>query len=137
MKALQTSVTLAVGALLASAAAPAAQANPFGFSELPSGYQQAAQQQQEMRCGGKDKANKKADKEMKCGEGKCGEAYQEKRAKHQAEGKCGEGKCGEAMSEKMREKMREKMDAKKKGKAEQEMKCGEGKCGEGKCGEQR
>ena len=47
--------------------------NPFGLSELGSGYMQLAS----------------SHKEGKCGEGKCGG---EKKA--EAEGKCGEGKCG-------------------------------------------
>jgi len=113
MKAMKKSVSVAVGALLVSAAGVTASANPFGFTELPGGYQQEQQQQQkqEMRCGG-NKDTKKA-KEGKCGEGKCGE------------GKCGGDKAMEKMDEKAKERMSEKA---------KEGKCGEGKCGEGKCG---
>jgi uncharacterized low-complexity protein len=68
----KTPLALAIGAaftvsLTASAATYAAE-NPFGYSDLSSGYHIV---------------NK--DEEGKCGEGKCGE------------GKCGEGKCGEGM----------------------------------------
>lgn len=113
MKAMKKSVSAAVGTLLIGAASASVGANPFGYAELPGGYQQAQQQQQEMRCGG-DKATKK-DK-PKHHEGKCGE------------GKCGEGKCGE-------DKAKAEAEAKAKMKdKQQEGKCGEGKCGEGKCG---
>jgi len=84
---------------LATAPVSADTANPFGMSDLTSGYQQVAEGKcGEGKCGGSKK------KEAKCGEGKCGA---KKKAKK--EGKCGEGKCG---------------GAKKK-----EAKCGEGKCG--------
>jgi len=84
---------------LATAPVSADTANPFGMSDLTSGYQQVAEGKcGEGKCGGAKK------KEAKCGEGKCGA---KKKAKK--EGKCGEGKCG---------------GAKKK-----EAKCGEGKCG--------
>jgi uncharacterized low-complexity protein len=74
------------------AATPIAQAdqNPFGVSEMSSGYM-LAEAEAEGKCGegkcGEGKCGEKKDKEGKCGEkdkeGKCGE------------GKCGEGKCGE------------------------------------------
>jgi uncharacterized low-complexity protein len=93
------------GGLLAAGSANAAD-NPFGLSELGSGYMQVAAHHEgkcgEGKCGG---AKPKAE-EGKCGEGKCGGAKTQT-----MEGKCGEGKCGGA-----------------KPKAE------EGKCGEGKCG---
>ena len=100
MNSMKKSVQLAVGALLASAATmPVAQANPFGFTELPGGYQQAEQLK---------KQDAEPPKEHKCGEGKCGEAHKEemkkKKEEKAKEHKCGEGKCGEG-------------------------KCGEGKCG--------
>ena len=67
-----TPIAAALGAAFAMslAAAPvsADTANPFGMSDLNSGYQQVA--------------------EGKCGEGKCGGDKAKK------EGKCGEGKCG-------------------------------------------
>lgn len=99
-----TPIATALGAAfaLSLAAAPvsADTANPFGMSDLTSGYQQVA----EGKCGeGKCGAKKKAKKEGKCGgdkksEGKCGG---DKKAegkcggdKKKKEGKCGEGKCG-------------------------------------------
>ena len=92
------------GGLLAAGGVNAA-ANPFGLSELGSGYMQVA----EAKCG--------AQPMPKAEEGKCGGA---KPAAMPAEGKCGgqpapkaeEGKCGG------------KPDAKP----------AEGKCGEAKCG---
>ncbi len=92
---LKKSLAVAMGATFAAAmaAAPIANAdsNPFGMSNLPSGYMQVAA---EGKCGeGKDKKEGKCGegkdkKEGKCGEGKCGEG----KAK---EGKCGEGKAKE------------------------------------------
>ncbi|MGD2084451.1 MAG: low-complexity protein [Chromatiales bacterium] len=91
-----------VGTLGMSGLAGAAD-NPFGLSELDSGYMQLAS----------------SHGEGKCGEGKCGEGMMEK---EKAEGQCGEGmvekekaegQCGEGMMEK------EKTEGK----------CGEGKCG--------
>ena len=102
-----------VGSLSAINVAGAAE-NPFGATQLDSGYMVLA-------------SSHEGGKEGKCGEGKCGEG------KEKMEGKCGgdkekaegekemEGKCGE-------------------GKEKMEGKCGEGKCGgdkeksEGKCG---
>lgn len=113
MNSMKKSVQLAVGALLASAATmPMAQANPFGYTELPGGYQQAEQV--------KD-SKAEPPKEHKCGEGKCGE-----------------GKCGDEHRAEMKKKKKAAMksapkEADKDAKAE-EHKCGEGKCGEGKCG---
>ncbi|MGB0237298.1 MAG: hypothetical protein ACPG4B_00440 [Cycloclasticus sp.] len=64
-----------------------AESNPFGASELETGYMVLAEGKcGEGKCGG-DKA-----KEAKCGEGKCGEGKcGGDKAK---EAKCGEGKCG-------------------------------------------
>ncbi len=72
-------LALAIGSAFAAtlAVAPAANAaeNPFGMTQLSSGYMQIAQ---EGKCGG-----------MKSGsEGKCGGM------KSSSEGKGGEGKCG-------------------------------------------
>jgi uncharacterized low-complexity protein len=95
------------GGLLATGVANAAE-NPFGLSELGSGYMQVAGAHMEGKCGGAPKAE-----EGKCGEGKCGGAQTQTKTQ---EGKCGgaakaeEGKCGGAPKAK------------------------EGKCGEGKCG---
>ncbi|MGM0564078.1 MAG: hypothetical protein ACQES2_07085 [Pseudomonadota bacterium] len=89
-------ITSALGMTLATTlSAGIAQAemeNPFGISEMSSGYQVAGNH--EGKCGeGKCGENKdhKAEKEGKCGEGKCGEKKERKADK---EGKCGEGKCG-------------------------------------------
>ena len=84
----------AIGAAFVTsmAFAPAASAatNPFGATELDTGYMVLA----EGKCGegkcGTEKAADKA-KEAKCGEGKCGA---EKAADKVKEAKCGEGKCG-------------------------------------------
>lgn len=67
-------------ALTAGMAIPAANAadNPFGMTELSSGYMVAGA-------------------EGKCGEGKCGEGKKDKvqaKGDKKGEGKCGEGKCG-------------------------------------------
>lgn len=108
-----------IGASLAasvSLAPLAAQANPFGATDLNSGYQNQTffGDKGEAKCGGD-----KAKKEGKCGgdkakkEGKCGEGKAKK------EGKCGEGKCGA------------------KNKAKKEGKCGAEKSKEGKCGEKK
>lgn len=108
MNTIKKSAQLAVGALLASAVTlPIAQANPFGYTELPGGYQQAEQVKEQKT---------EPPKEHKCGEGKCGE-----------------GKCGEDHRAEMKKKKADAKAAKKDEKAE-EHKCGEGKCGEGKCG---
>ena len=85
-------VAAALGTALAMsvAATPAAaDANPFGMTDLNSGYQVAWGDKPEGKCGeGKCGEGKKA--EGKCGdkktEGKCGDKAKE--------GKCGEGKCG-------------------------------------------
>jgi uncharacterized low-complexity protein len=93
-----------VGSLSAIGAANAAE-NPFGASQLESGYMQLASSHE-----GGEKM-----KEGQCGEGKCGGDMKDK------EGSCGgdmkdkEGSCGGDM----------------KGK---EGKCGEGKCGGDKKG---
>jgi len=105
-----------------------AEANPFGMTELSSGYMQVA----EGSCGeGKCGSMKKAKEEGKCGEGmkkakgegKCGEGM--KKAK-------GEGKCGEGMKKAKGEgKCGEGMKGKAEKKATKEGSCGEGKCGGG------
>jgi uncharacterized low-complexity protein len=79
----KTVVAAALGTVVVgSAFAAQAQANPFGYSQMESGYQLV---DGEGKCGG----DMKKGKEGKCGEGKCGGDM--KKAK---EGKCGEGKCG-------------------------------------------
>ena len=102
------SLIAALSFLFIVAFSPVSQAaeNPFGMSDLAAEQVQLADKDGkcgEGKCGG--------DKKAKCGEGKCG---------GDKEGKCGEGKCG----------------------GDKEGKCGEGKCGgdkkakcgEGKCG---
>ena len=101
-------VVAAIGAAMAgtlSLSAANAADNPFGLSELGSGYMQLAQA--EGKCG-----------EGKCGEGKCGGDNTPAEAEEaMTEGKCGEGKCGGDKTP-----------------AEAEKAATEGKCGEGKCG---
>ncbi|MBA3581679.1 MAG: hypothetical protein H0W44_04415 [Gammaproteobacteria bacterium] len=105
---------LGVTLLASLAAAPvSAEQNPFGMTEMSSGYMVAGA-------------------EGKCGEGKCG-AKKKDDAKH-AEGKCGEGKCGEG---KCGADKKAGSDTKQgvAGKGGAEAKTAvEGKCGEGKCG---
>jgi len=122
-------VASAIGAAVAGsmmlAGAAGAADNPFGMTELSSGYLQTASHM-EGKYG--DDMNDKKPMEGKCGgnmgdkkpmEGKCGDNMKDK--KHM-EGKCGdnmkdkkpmEGKCGDNMRDK---------------------KPMEGKCGAGKCG---
>ena len=103
-------VAAAVGAALVGTLSVAniasAGENPFGASQLNSGYMQlASSEAAEGKCGGdKEGAEGKCGGDKEGAEGKCGGD------KEGAEGKCGEGKCG----------------GEKKG--------AEGKCGEGKCG---
>jgi uncharacterized low-complexity protein len=75
--------------------------NPFGATQLESGYMMLASSEEAAEKEGA--AEGKAEEEGKCGEGKCGDGKKK-------EGKCGEGKCGD-------------------GKKTEEGKCGEGKCG--------
>jgi len=83
---------------IATSPVAADSANPFGMSDLVSGYSVAmGDKPAEGKCGeGKCGADKKAageakcgakKKEAKCGEGKCG-------GDKKKEAKCGEGKCG-------------------------------------------
>ena len=77
--------------VLGGAATPAsADTNPFGMTDLNSGYQQLAGAH-EGKCGEGKCGGKKAT-EAKCGEGKCG--AKKKAVKKGTEAKCGEGKCG-------------------------------------------
>lgn len=95
-KTFNSTLTLAATALagtMAFSGAASADANPFGLTDLSSGYQVAM----EGKCGG-DKAKGDCG-EGKCGgdkakgEGKCGGDKAKSDAKG-GEGKCGEGKCG-------------------------------------------
>lgn len=88
MKPLAAAIGTAIVASLASVSYVQADQNPFGMSNLSSGYM-VADAHGEGKCGeGKCGEGKKG--EGKCGEGKCGEDKK-------TEGKCGEGKCGEGM----------------------------------------
>ncbi len=121
MNNVKKSVSIAVGAMMASAAGvSAATASPFSYSELASGYQQQSHQQV-------------PDKHK---EGKCGGDHKKEEMKEKAkEGKCGEGKCGEDHKGEMKDKAEEmKGEAEEMKDKAKEGKCGEGKCGEGKCG---
>ena len=108
MKPLAAALGAVFAASLVSLPAANADANPFGMTQLSSGYMVADSHKEgkcgEGKCGGDKKTEGKA--EGKCGEGK---AAAKAKTEGKTEGKCGEGKCGG--------------DKKK-----------EGKCGEGKCG---
>ena len=92
---------------IATSPVAADSANPFGMSDLVSGYSVAM-------------GDKPA--EGKCGEGKKGEAKcgADKKAEGKCGGKKGEAKCG--------------TDKKAEGKCGGDKKKTEAKCGEGKCG---
>ena len=88
MKPVAAAIGAALAGSLAMGAANAAD-NPFGLSEIGSGYMQLASSNENKGAEGKCGGEKAASTEGKCGEGKCGE------------GKCGsekttstEGKCG-------------------------------------------
>ncbi len=116
------SIALTLGTVVitgASLVSTDAQANPFEYQELVTGYQVDATEGKcgEGKCGGHAKSkDAKTKKEGKCGEGKCGGDAKTKDGKAKMEGKCGEGKCGGHAKTN---------DSKTKK---------EGKCGEGKCG---
>jgi len=124
LKPLAAAVGAAVtGTLLVAGSVNAAE-NPFGMTEMKSGYMQLAEMEgkcggnmpkaEEGKCGGKPKAD-----EGKCGEAKCGA--------NKAKPKAAEGKCGN-------------MPKAEEGKCGGKPKAAEGKCGnmpkaeEGKCG---
>ena len=98
MKSKLNPIASALGITLAAtiAASPIALAdqNPFGVSEMSSGYMLAAHEDghdgkaEEGKCG-EGKCG-----EGKCGEGKCGADKKDDAKAGHAEGKCGEGKCG-------------------------------------------
>jgi uncharacterized low-complexity protein len=95
-------LSVAVGAAfitsLAGASVATAAENPFGMTELSSGYMVA--DSHEGKCGGEKKeAEGKCGGEKKEAEGKCGGEKMEAEGKcggekKKTEGKCGEGKCG-------------------------------------------
>ena len=82
------------GSVVVSGSA-AATGNPFGMTELNSGYMQLASGHEGKcgagKCGNPAKADLKK-KEGKCGAGKCGNPAKADLKKK--EGKCGAGKCG-------------------------------------------
>jgi uncharacterized low-complexity protein len=118
-----------------AASAANAEANPFGMTELSSGYMQVA----EMACGASMNMEK-----PKTPEGACA-GTAKKSAGKATEGACGEGTCGAMMKDgKMKPGMEAACGAMMKGK---EGACGaigkdaakskvapEGTCGEGTCG---
>ena len=105
--AMAVSAALCSGMIAMSSAQ--AESNPFGMTDLSSGYQ--------VTMGKKDEAGEgKCGGDMKGKEGKCGGDKAKEGDMKGKEGKCGEGKCGG--------------DKAKEG----DMKGKEGKCGEGKCG---
>ncbi len=102
-----------------------AEVNPFGMTELNSGYMQVAVG--EMACGanmgGMDKANMAP--ANKTAEGACAGQKTAPMATKAAEGKCGEGKCAAMMDDgKMKKGMENVCGAMMKGK--------EGSCGASK-----
>lgn len=122
----KTTIALAASAVLTAGLAlspmiASADANPFGNTELSSGYMQLAEgtcgakKEAEAKCGANKEATDahKATKEGKCGEAKCGaEKKAAMKAAHEAT--CGaekeaamkaakEAKCGAEMKKKMEE----------------------------------
>ena len=100
-------VAAVVGAALAGSLSAVnlanATENPFGATQLQSGYMVVASSKEggEGKCGGETKEGESKEmKEGKCGEGKemkegkCGSEMKEGEGKEMKEGKCGEGKCG-------------------------------------------
>ena len=119
-KPLALTLGAAVAATLSAGSIANAETNPFGMSELPSGYMQLAEGG---TCGGK--MDKKAE-DAKCGDGKCGGDM-----KKGIDSKAADGKCSGDMKEMEKDGScaGEIMETKKS-----DGKCGEGKCGEGQCG---
>ena len=97
-------------AFVLSTGAAVAADNPFGVSELSSGYMQVAAAHEGGKCGAGKCGGDKKDEAGKCGAGKCGG---DKKADS---GKCGGDKKAEA------------------GKCGGDKKADSGKCGAGKCG---
>jgi len=104
--------------------------NPFGLSELNSGYMQVAAAHEGKMAG---KMMKKAEGAMegKCGEGKCGGMKTDAAAPAPA---AMEGKCGGDMKKKAEGAMEGKCGGMKTDAAAPAPAAMEGKCGEGKCG---
>lgn len=116
----KTPLMVAMSAALASTAA--AGANPFGLTELDSGYMQMA----EMACGANMKMPKTKGTEGACAGAKKPDDAAAKAAKTMpADGKCAAGVCGAMMKDgKMKEGLENSCGAMMKGK--------EGSCGSAK-----
>lgn len=121
----KTPLAAAMGVAFISAVAvnaANAEANPFGMTELSSGYMQVAEA--EMACGASMNMEKPKTPEGACAGSakKAAEKPAEKPAAKGAEGSCGEGACGGMMKEgKMKQGMEAACGAMMKGK--------EGACG--------
>lgn len=122
MKKITTPFAVAMGAALISSFAATtvnAEVNPFGATELSSGYMQLAEA--EMKCGANMKmdapktaegacAGKKSEAGVKTPEGKCGDMMEGDKMKAGMEAACGammkgkEGACGEMHGEMMKGK---------------------------------
>jgi len=128
----KTPLAVAMGAAFIStfaATAVNAEVNPFGMTELSTGYMQvaAAEKAAEMSCGAAMGGMTKP----KTAEGACAGTVKPKVVEHAkgaesakgAEGKCGDGKCGAMMHDgKMKQGMEASCGAMMKGK--------EGSCGD-------
>jgi len=133
---LKNTLTSAIGSLvvsgLAFSSAVQADSNPFGATELSSGYMVLA----EGSCGegkcGANAALKEKKSEGSCGEGKCG--GDKKEMNKTAEGSCGEGKCGGDKKEMNKTTEGSCGEGKCGGDKKEMNKTTEGSCGEGKCG---
>ncbi len=135
-----TPIAAALGAafVLSLATSPVAAdaVNPFGLSDLSSGYATAMGDNPEEAKAGEAKCGTDKMKDAKCGadkkkhEAKCGAGKMKDakcgsdKMKHDAK-KAGEGKCG---GDKMKHDAKKAAEGKCGGKAK-EAKCGEGKCG--------
>lgn len=105
-KPLAIAIGTAVAGSLSAVSTADADTNPFGMSELSSGYMQVAQA------------------EMKCGEGKCGGEKMKEQMKKAGEGKCAgakptdsekkaDGKCGAMMEKEAAEESKPAAEEKK------------------------
>lgn len=109
MKPRKNAISLAIGATalagsIAAASTISTGSNPFGFTDLDSGYKVASHdgvKGKDGSCGeskcGDNKAAKKIKKDGSHGESKCGDdkAKAKKVSKTKKDGSCGESKCGD------------------------------------------
>ena len=106
-KPLAIAIGTAMAGSLSAVSTANADTNPFGMSELSSGYMQVAQA--EMKCGeGKCGGEKMKEQMKKAGEGKCAGTKPAESKEKSKEGKCGgakteEAKCGAMMEKKAAE----------------------------------